>query len=633
MFTVQSGWLRYAPFATYQLPTIAQTEYFVPFKRSKDETEGRMMRLYRLRWPGEKREPVTIPLEIAMRWTDETGSHKEPAGCDDDGVYLDDLYHNGDIPDEPPPAVAYHLHLNYPKRGVQFPVAGLPGEIVQRIFDSRFVIPEESYMPTIRYLQWLATSHRSHMLFQDFDTVIRDELMGIAIEAARLYFLLLQDCLYDAEAEWYSRAPDKPVWGRLACYLHWVGRIGTGLYASHSGIDLPHVRERLAKLVGTKHPYMNPHPNGATYPDVNARVDQWLREADRESRANSHVDGRAPCAEETKQVGKPWGKGLWAKKLAEVCDRYEGFECLRGARGMWREMTPEETRRFWSDPAAQVGAGMWEEPKEGEKIYITSGCGDERYRESVCFYCSSPQAPGSQSVYIRQENTQLVLVLTQEECLQEKGEWVYGRLTDPTDADMPNGDYIWDVMLSAGCFDEGRWKIFDSGIVEPVPVHTHDMGIYCRWRSAHESNSPAKRSSFWVFPEEVKGFAEHPSDPGLPTEPHGLAAYKTARTYNNDHKRRKDLRVCFFVPKVAEKPPKYGPKKIFVRYGDTHTTLTEEDCCLGEDHVATILTDPAGHNGRTARFPSGVVRAVVKLLRDNKCFDPDAEDWSVFIPF
>jgi hypothetical protein len=179
-----------------------------------------------------------------------------------------------------PESVAYHLAINEHAYGkAAHPVCGLPARRVRQVLGAEFAVPDR-HMATLSYLKWHAEGHRTHPLFQSFDTNVREELAKLGIESARLYLYLLQDCIYDHEAKWWSRWEDRHWWGRMATYLHWVGRTGTGLYERRAfpWRDAP-LRDRMEKEL----------------PDVVDALDTW-RKTQEVSRGWSHESGSDPCS-------------------------------------------------------------------------------------------------------------------------------------------------------------------------------------------------------------------------------------------------------------------------------------------------------------------------------------------------
>ena len=88
---------------------------------------------------------------------------------------------------------------------VRHPVCGLPAEDVQYVLESGVFALDGKYIAALNYLKWLAEGHFPHPLFKDFDTATREVLYNVSHEAARCYFGLLGDCIYDPETKWSNR--------------------------------------------------------------------------------------------------------------------------------------------------------------------------------------------------------------------------------------------------------------------------------------------------------------------------------------------------------------------------------------------------------------------------------------------
>lgn len=248
MFCMSCGRLSYKPFEKYQLPELIPDV--------DDKGEGRSVRLphheapvvlYRLLWPGQCLSgPASLPWEEVKTWPHaHEGLIFVPSGPNTRGVrlrkmdgkhcLLSTLVRSKVLPDEMPESLAYHFAVNrhaYPEVSIKH-VAGLPIARVKQILEARFAL-DKTYIAAIEYLRQLALAHRDHPLLRDFDTIIRDYLGETCVLAVRNYFMLLGDCIYNEEEKAFARGPDRDWWDRMACYLHWVGRTGRGLYTFHS---------------------------------------------------------------------------------------------------------------------------------------------------------------------------------------------------------------------------------------------------------------------------------------------------------------------------------------------------------------------------------------------------------------
>jgi len=269
MFHIECGWLCYDPFKNYHLPDLILCEVDTPggkhdykdapFIRPRTNEVVFTRKLYELRWPGTygSRTPeTTIPIRILRHWPWEGQSSLFVASLATKGpVTLNSIY--AALPRELPDSVAYHLSVNHihyqdpgehEDPGIRFPVGGLHEMFVQRILDARFAV-DDKHFAALSYLKWVAETHYRHPLLHDFDTSIREMLMGLSHKAAKLYFQLLQDCLYDETTHWWSRRDFKPDWWRFALYFHWLGRTGCALPECFAGFRDPLFLERINKEI------------------------------------------------------------------------------------------------------------------------------------------------------------------------------------------------------------------------------------------------------------------------------------------------------------------------------------------------------------------------------------------------
>jgi len=304
MFSVNAGWLTYEPFSHYQLPKIVHAgEGYEPveavfFKsRSGPLSTARMrsqqkkdfgMPMYRLEWPGRMSalwhpEEDTISHEILQNWGITGGS-----GLDLHSRFLPNkpcslkwMVGNGmQLPSKGlPPAVAYHVAVNLdrylPNPTGYYPIGALPGKRVDQVLNARFALDGKT-LATLQYLKWHAEGHYWHPLFRGFDTMMREMLMGISHKSAQLYFKLLGDCLYDESKKWWERKPYKHHWWRMAGYVHWLSRTGSGLVHTRDFSDLEGGWD--------DHPEME---------DVRLAFKEWQKVED-DIRGMAHVTGKIP---------------------------------------------------------------------------------------------------------------------------------------------------------------------------------------------------------------------------------------------------------------------------------------------------------------------------------------------------
>lgn len=217
-FKAENGWLRYRPFNKYQLPELTEE----PGKNT-----------FKLSWPGAEEGGICyvhIPWVIARNWDSTPTFGGEDLSLSD---YINEQ-NSYNLPNDLPEVIAYHLAINHKRYNVETSIAGLPHLWVRRVLDAEFTI-EPEYLTALKYLKWLAESHIHHPLLTNFDTNVRETLMGINEKAANLYFYLLGDCLYNKNHTWHL----------VASYLHWVGRVGSGAYEIKSGLDRNEVSKDL----------------------------------------------------------------------------------------------------------------------------------------------------------------------------------------------------------------------------------------------------------------------------------------------------------------------------------------------------------------------------------------------------
>jgi len=321
MFSVKHGWLRYKPHQRFKLPRLIyryETDgqgfesgkpIQAPFIR-KGGTQVMFTRpLYELEWPGTmhvKKDSTDwddqIPDSILGNIKGfERVKPDDPEGMKTKGydLHLRSIVQRetlqsivqGEIPWAPPlprripNSIAYHLAVNQdkyygPGSMMKHPVAGLPEARVLQVLSASFAI-DSSYHAALTYLKWLGETHWQHPLLQNFDTNVREELMGVSEKAIQLYFYLLGDCLYDPDTKWFSRHEVKRFWDKLAGYLWWVGRTGMGLYADHAGMSDAH---RVSFFIKWEE----------SLPDVVECMDEW-EEGHRMMRSETHVDGMDPA--------------------------------------------------------------------------------------------------------------------------------------------------------------------------------------------------------------------------------------------------------------------------------------------------------------------------------------------------
>jgi len=253
--TDQFGRLRYAPFRYYQLPELFRVDDgAAEFARRHGDTDEDgfgppMFRRprFRLRWPGENTKDVQLPAHYIEKldWW--------PRKADQSHYGIREFHEEWVEAGRPliHEALAYHMAVNPAHLcdwAVDVPkqprprVCGLPPDRVDQVLDAEFAIDEKAFA-TLTFLRWRAESDYMHPLLRGFDTNVRETLSEMQHETVRMFFYLLSDYRYDAQARWWDRGLEKFVWQRLATYLHWVGRTGRGLYGTFAHIDPPGIRQ------------------------------------------------------------------------------------------------------------------------------------------------------------------------------------------------------------------------------------------------------------------------------------------------------------------------------------------------------------------------------------------------------
>lgn len=282
----QGGWLRYAPMREYRLPEIVSIDEVVRVNRD----EPRSSELYYLKWPGmgvPHDDPLscTIPAAVSNGWLSAAAKPEQKDRS------LRALLAAGAVPCAAPIEVAYHVAVNacrirYTEDGkaawlhddIPLAVAGMPPEATRYVLDKVFALDGE-HVAAARYLKWMAETHRDHPLLRGFDTMIREELMDVSTRCAQLFFMLLGDCMWDRDQDYFSRDENRFSWGAMAGYLHFAGRVGNGRIPDQSGID-----------------QWRRYPKRA-FPGVLEALDAWdwdgCREASRTPGASEHAAKRS----------------------------------------------------------------------------------------------------------------------------------------------------------------------------------------------------------------------------------------------------------------------------------------------------------------------------------------------------
>lgn len=276
-FDIRAGWLHYHPFDRFTLPTLqhcyntnaagheAGPPKQVEFIHPEDAHPMYTRPLFRLEWPGTMyiKEGSTdwgdgIPCQILKHWPNVL-EILEVDGSASSHYSLRTLIQARVLPKELPIPVAYHYAVNSKlydslaamKMDMVPPVGAIPGPYLDPVTQNRFALDGRA-QAALTYLKWVAETHFNHPLLTGFDTVINDDLQGIARAATRLFFELLGDYQYDMQTQWWSRSDDRKHWAQLASYLFWCGRAPYALTEEFANWDPEFFRHMPACLARLK---------------------------------------------------------------------------------------------------------------------------------------------------------------------------------------------------------------------------------------------------------------------------------------------------------------------------------------------------------------------------------------------
>jgi hypothetical protein len=261
LFRVRDGWLRCDAQTKHKLPVLGFAEE--EFEKHYMNRGGVPVSFFRLIWPGEvgrhARLDDSLPASIVRHWPN------PPKADPKDGRWtMDQVLSAGALPDPLPESVAMHLAIHRERYKVSVPVAGLPAEVVDRVFGARFEV-DANYQGAIGLLASLAETYWGHPMFDGFDTIVRDNFLEPSIAATRQFFYAVGDCLHLPPA---SKTPREPMkvgvtyttadlqkgwsaderfsfwWDRFACYLWWQGRTGGACPPGFARLDYTDRRGR-----------------------------------------------------------------------------------------------------------------------------------------------------------------------------------------------------------------------------------------------------------------------------------------------------------------------------------------------------------------------------------------------------
>jgi hypothetical protein len=165
----------------------------------------------------------------------------------------------------PDDAICYHLWVNRDRYYFQIPqalntppteavwgpewgVMGMGRAQCHLLMEARFSMTPE-YYSAIEHLRWTVDAYRHNPLFQGFDTMVREHLLGTAWAAHESYFFMISDTIAceDGQLERWS------AWKELARYFHLAHRTGSGVLPTLSGI-----RRRLPRVGYEYDRHLNP---------------------------------------------------------------------------------------------------------------------------------------------------------------------------------------------------------------------------------------------------------------------------------------------------------------------------------------------------------------------------------------
>ncbi len=106
----------------------------------------------------------------------------------------------------------------------------LTPSLIEVIKTAGFKLNHESYA-AVMYCQYKATNERKNLLYQSFDTEIRDQLQRPGIAFTQSFFTLLGHAISPFPTDLKN---PMTWWAELAGFLFWMGRTGSGLYYSHA---------------------------------------------------------------------------------------------------------------------------------------------------------------------------------------------------------------------------------------------------------------------------------------------------------------------------------------------------------------------------------------------------------------
>ena len=122
---------------------------------------------------------------------------------------------------------------SWPDSGMGF-VPGLPQERMKRLAGRYYAI-DSDYMQELRRCSLEAVKEYGGM--RPFDTNIRESCLRPGQAFVRTAFMLLADCAYDLEANYWDHSPEKRVLMNEMLVVFWTEQTGDGLVRSHAELD------------------------------------------------------------------------------------------------------------------------------------------------------------------------------------------------------------------------------------------------------------------------------------------------------------------------------------------------------------------------------------------------------------
>jgi len=134
----------------------------------------------------------------------------------------------------------------HPEKDIPY-VPQLPVEYDEWVKNLLFAIPI-SYLREIKRMTRLGLEEWDH--YRPFDTMIRELCLEPATTMIRCAFILIGDCVYDPQAEYYSRSSKKQLASYIMAYKFWSHQTGRGVIRYNA--DLDNLERRLERYINTE---------------------------------------------------------------------------------------------------------------------------------------------------------------------------------------------------------------------------------------------------------------------------------------------------------------------------------------------------------------------------------------------